>query len=125
MPTPAAWAQAIRAQGFAMDLDPDFDPTTFSGFLPCTHAGQPAGFEYYVESRPELDDDLRRAAGPTRTLEVSFVTHSDMRELVSAMIASGTLAVLTDGVVWSDESGAALAGPAALALARVVEAELT
>jgi hypothetical protein len=124
MPTTTAWAAEIRTQGFAMDLDVDFDPKTFSGFLPCIHQGQPAGFEYFFEPDSELDDDVRRAAGTRRTLDVSFVTHSGMRELVSAMIASGVLALLSDGVVWSDEAGDSMSGVDAINLARETEGEL-
>lgn len=124
LPTTVAWATAIRAQGFDMALDGDFDPKTFSGFLPCTHQGHPAGFEYGFQPDAELDDDVRSAAGNQRTLEISFVTHSDMRELVSAMIASGVLALLSDGVVWSDESGDSLSGPDAINLARETEHEV-
>jgi hypothetical protein len=124
MPSPTAWAHEIRTRGFAMDLDVDFDPKTFSGFLPCVHQGHPAGFEYFFQPDAELDDELRRAAGRARTLEVSLVTHSDMRELVSSMIASGVLALLTDGVVWSDEAGESYSGPDAIDIARATEAEL-
>lgn len=108
-----------------MDLDVGFDPRTFSGFPPCVHQGQPAGFEYFFQADAELDDDIRRAAGSMRTLEISFITHSDMRELVSAMIASGVLALLSDGVVWSDESGDSFSGREAINIAREVESELT
>jgi hypothetical protein len=125
MPSTAAWADEIRTQGFGMDLDVEFDPKTFSGFLPCVHQGHPAGFEYFFQPDAELDDDVRRAAGSKRTLEISFVTHSDMRELISAMIASGVLALLSDGVVWSDESGESFSAQDAINLAREVESELT
>ena len=84
--------------------------------------GHPSGFEYFYKPDADLDDAVRTAAGSTRTLEISFVTHSDMRELVSAMIASGVLAVLSDGIVWSDESGESLPGPDAIELARETEA---
>src|SRR5438105_2220218 len=93
MPSVADWAREIRARGFEMDLDADFDPRTFSGFLPCVHHGHTSGFEYFFDPDAELDDDVRHAAGTQRTLAVSFVTHSDTRELVTSMIASGVLAV--------------------------------
>ncbi len=107
-----------------MDIDVVFDQKTFSGFLPCTHQGNPSGFEYFFQPDAALDDDVRSAAGSTRTLEISFVTHSDMRELVSAMIASGVLALLSDGIVWSDENGESLSGPDAIDLARETEGEV-
>lgn len=123
MPLPSAWAREIRAQGFALDLDTDFDPRTFSGFLPCVHQGQPTGFEYSFDPEPALEEDARRAAG-NRSLEISFATHSDMRELVSSMISSAVLASMTDGVVWSDESSEAFSAPDAIEIARETEGEL-
>ena len=126
LPSIEDWAHEIRARGFALEIDTAVDPETFSGYLPCVHRGHASGFEYFLQRDAELDDDVRAAAGTQRTLEISFVTHSDMRELVTAMIASGVLALLSDGVVWSDESGEALSGLAAVDLARETErAELS
>lgn len=121
MPSTTEWARAIRAEGFAMDLDVNFDPETFSGFLPCVHQGHPSGFEYFYQS-PAAPSDARRAAD--QTCEVAFVTHSDLRELVAGMIASGVLALLSDGVVWSDESGESFSARDAVELARETEREL-
>src|SRR5688572_17847882 len=122
LPSARVWGREIRAQGFAMDFAVDFDPTSHSAFLSCIHQGQPAGFEYYLEPNPELSAELRRVAGSERTVEITFVTHSDMRELVTAMIASSVLALLADGVVWSDESGEHLSAADAIQLARETEA---
>ena len=124
MPSAAEWARAIREQGFEMDFVVPFDPWSQSGFLPCLHQGQPAGFEYDVSPHSAVADEVRRAAGPERTLEVTFVTHSEMRELVSGMIASGVLALLADGIVWSDESGESVSGIEAIEIARATEREL-
>ena len=123
MPSPTTWAREIRAQGFEADLDTEFDQRTFSGFLPCVHRGVPAGFEYFFEPDADLDDDVRAAVGMQRTLEVAFVTHSDMRELVTALIASAVLAYLADGIVWSDDSGEAYSPEDAIDLARQTEAD--
>jgi hypothetical protein len=121
MPLPVEWARAIRAHGFAMDLEVDFDPKTMSGFLPCTHGGHPSGFEYSFRADAELEAEVRLAAGVQRTLEISFVTHSDMRELVSSMIASAVLASMSDGIVWSDESSEVFSGSDAIEIARETE----
>jgi hypothetical protein len=48
MPSPSAWQQAIRATGLSVELDHDFDPDTFSGFLPCKLRGAKSGFEYFA-----------------------------------------------------------------------------
>ena len=39
MPTPEQWAETLRAHGFDVDLDTDFDVRDFSGFLPCKYKG--------------------------------------------------------------------------------------
>ena len=35
----------------SLDLDTDFDVDTFSGFLPCTYDGKPAGFATHSSMR--------------------------------------------------------------------------
>ncbi len=113
---PKSWAEAIRAAGFPMELDADFEVETFSGFLPCRYEGKSAGFEYYFATRdaedfgpPEIGD---------RDVAISFVTHSSMRELVTAVIAAATLCEKTNGILVDEESGDRIPARAALADAR-------
>src|SRR4051812_29578172 len=44
LPQPTAWAQAIRSNGFPMELSTGFDVRKQAGFVPCTYDGQKAGF---------------------------------------------------------------------------------
>ena len=49
LPSPQAWQASIEANNFAVEIDSDFDPITFTGFLPARYKGLPAGFEYYYD----------------------------------------------------------------------------
>jgi hypothetical protein len=125
LPDPKAWAAAIRSAGFALEMDSDFDVKTFSGFLPCTHEGEKAGFEYYYgEIDPaDLSDETRANLGG-RDVYVSFVSHSEIRELISAVIAASVLCDLADGVFHDDESGEDFSAQTALERARDLELEM-
>ena len=105
MPEPTRWAAAIAARKFPMTMDTDFDVMTFSGFLPCSYDGRQAGFEYYCAAvdRDEIRDVVERIGD--RDLMISFVTHSNFRELMTATIASGVLCIEADGVLWDTEAG--------------------
>ena len=105
MPSPQQWLEAIKSQGFEMDMDTDFDVVEHEGFLPCKYKGQDAGFEYYAEDVDIkelledglLSDDEARQLG-TRVFLVSLITHSDFREYMTSMIASGVLCSISDGM---------------------------
>ena len=105
MPTPEQWAETLRTHGFDMDLDTDFDVRAFSGFLPCKYKGHEAGFEYdFGAAGPVVESDERlREVIAGRDSVVSFVTHSDFRELMTSVIASGVLCAISDGVLFDDQ----------------------
>jgi hypothetical protein len=126
MLSPAAWQDAIRRAGFPLTLDPDFDPATFSGFLPARYRERDAGFEYGFApvDRSELGSGPRATAADGYDECVSFVTHSDMAELVSASISAAVLAATVDGLLWDDESGEGHPGRAALEWARALERDV-
>jgi hypothetical protein len=117
MPTPEQWAATLRTYGFDVDLDTDFDVREFSGFLPCKYKGHDAGFEYYFgPAGPEIEsDETLQSALAGRDSVVSFVTHSDFRELATSVIASGVLCAISDGVLLDDQT---IDASAAIAWAR-------
>jgi len=126
LPTPVQWQAAISSAGFDVALDTDFDPLTFSGFLPARYRGRAAGFEYYLQRIAGPDDlgsDHRAAAAAGQELCITLVTHSDMAEALSASLAAAALAELTAGVLFEDESDEAHPASAAAAWAREGEAE--
>ncbi len=119
LPKPLVWADHIRAAGFPMDLDAAFDVETFSGFLPASYGGKSAGFEYFFSPVVELDlDDTVAAQLGLRDVSISFVTHSDMRELASAAVAAAVLCAHADGILLDEESGELITANDALASAR-------
>ncbi len=105
-----------------MNLDADFDVRTLSGFLPCEYDGAVAGFEYFWETVdvPSLDSKVAARIG-TRNIVVSFNTHSDMRGLMTAIIASAVLCANADGVLWDTEANELVAAGDALDWAREME----
>lgn len=104
MPTPGAWVAAIRAHGFELDMDADFDVVEFEGFLPCTYKGKEAGFEYWAEeTNPDelqeeglLSDEERAQLGDCDFL-ITLETSSSFRDLTTSVIAAAVLTELSDG----------------------------
>ncbi len=125
LPTPSDWAEAIRTQGFDMQLDSDFDPRTKSGFLPCQYASTVAGFEYYFGEAADTEpgDAAMQRIGD-RDAAVSLVTHSEMRGLVTSVIAASVLCSLSDGLLWDTEADELVPASGALGWAREMEAQL-
>ena len=86
----------------------------FSGFLPCKYKGHDAGFEYYFEPAGPVVESGERLQGAIagRDSVVSFVTHSDLREAITSVIASGVLCAISDGVLFDDQFTVASAATA-------------
>jgi hypothetical protein len=114
MPTPSAWQKAIRDAGFPIELDTDFDPDTFSGFLPCKISGKVSGFEYCSGS---LSNSEANEVGATvgSNFSVTLVTHSDLSEYACSAIAAGVLAKVSNGLLVDTQSGESFASSNALA----------
>lgn len=119
LPAAADWARVIREAGFDVQLNTDFEPGSFSGYLPCPD--ERTGFEYYLESFTsptiEIGDTGARAIGPRNTAAtLRFSGRAADRDAASA--AAATLAVMTDGVLFDTEPGHFIAADQALAWAR-------
>ena len=110
LPAPLEWQEAIRANGFDVELDCDFDPVIFSGFLPARHKGRDAGFEYYYD-----------AEGSEEAF-VSLVWAGRAREGASAVVAAACLCQLTGGELEDTEAGEKVSASDAVAWARREEA---
>ena len=129
MPSPEAWADAVKAHGFAMEMDTDFDAEEFEGFLPCIYKGEAAGFEYFFdEVDPEwlaewLSQDEIEQIGE-RDVMVTLVTHSDCREALTSVIAAGVLCTMADGVLAENGEPPLIPAGEAIGWARAGEAEL-
>jgi len=121
MPNPKEWAKAIVEAGFPAELDAKFDVDSFSGFLPCRYDGEEAGFEY--DSGPiefvdelELPDDY--------DFSVSFVTHSDMRELASSVVSSAVLCSISGGILVDAQADEAISSDDAISWASEMLTEI-
>jgi hypothetical protein len=117
MPNPERWAQAIRDSGFAVELGTAFDPDTATGFHPCRFRGVESGFEYYAS---RLSEEERRELGapPGCDFSVNLVTHSDLRECATSLIAASVLCQISGGLLVDPQSGERFAAPVVLAWAR-------
>jgi hypothetical protein len=119
LPVAADWARTIREAGFDVQLNIDFDPGSFSGYLPCPD--ERTGFEYYLESfttpTVEIGDAGARAIGSRNTVTtLRFSGRGSDRDAASA--AAATLAAMSDGVLFDTEPGHFIAASEALAWAR-------
>lgn len=122
MPSPEQWRQAIHDAGFAVDLDADFDIETFGGFLPCPVDGKVSGFELtFAECDPE---EIEESGLPLDLdFTVVFSIGSNPLEMISALIASGVLAQLSEGWLVDPQVGQSIPANEALEQGRLLLAE--
>lgn len=104
MPTPSAWQQAIARMGMPVEIDFEFDPDTFSGFLPCKLRGAASGFEYFAS--PLTPAEAAEVGAPSwADFSVILVTHSDLKEFACSVTAAAALAKASDGLLVDPQSG--------------------
>lgn len=96
IPSREQWQEAIAALEFDLQLDPTLDPRSSSGYVPCTLAGEAAGFELSFES--EIDEDLQDVAQGKQAC-FTFRWGGSMRECACVLIASSALAAKFGAVV--------------------------
>ena len=104
LPAPAEWQAAISAHGFALELDTDFDPVSFIGFLPCRYKGEDSGFEYGfgpVENDWLEEDELARVGN--LDFVVILTTRGGFDDLACALAASAALCAVSGGVWWDGD----------------------
>lgn len=126
MLTPEQWQITISGYGFGLELDTDFDPETFAGYLPCRYKGVECGFEYFRLSVAKVAPpaDVLRLVGARDTV-VNFTTRSDYRDLVASVIGSGALCAAAGGVIFGGGEESPITGTDAISWARLVEADLS
>lgn len=95
---------SIINAGFPCVLDDEFDPLTFSGFLPCHVNGAISGFEYYVH---EVDDDEVNEINATFEPDLAIVLSTGRYELewFSALATASCIASLAEGLVVDYSTG--------------------
>jgi hypothetical protein len=124
LPTVQQWQAALDRANTGITLDVIDDLRGHTGFFPVDHRGHESGFEWYYGP---LADSF--GATPPEGLDgrghvINFVTHSDMRELVCAMIAGAVLADIADGLVFDEETGGTIDGNTALTVAKSLEDDI-
>jgi hypothetical protein len=120
MPSPALWQEAIKASGFDLQLDLDFDQFTFTGFLPCVLDERSSGFEYYFSPKTDVAAPDTYLAPPTAAFDsvVSFISGSGLEELSTVLIAASTLASTCHSLLHVPEDDSTITGIHALSYAR-------
>ena len=124
MPSPSVWQQAITATGLPVELDTDFDPDTFTGFLPCKLRGAVSGFEYFAS--PLSPDEASEVGAPSGSdFSVTVVAHSNAKEFACSAVAAGVLAQASGGLLVDPQSGESFSADVASswAAAQFAEAE--
>jgi hypothetical protein len=109
IPSGEAWRQALAALGLPLELDPELDPLSDTGFSPCTLRGSATGFEIFLENAGDLD---RPDAAAHFDSAIVFRWGSDLAECASALGAAAALRRAAnafvyypaDDMAYSDES---------------------
>lgn len=122
LPAASDWARTIREAGFDVQLSTEFEPGSYSGYLPCPD--DRTGFEYYLESFTaptyklgEIDEAGVKAIGQRHTV-ASLRFSGRPTDRSAAVAAAATLTAMTDGVLFDSEPGHFIAADEALAWAR-------
>lgn len=119
LPTGADWARVLREGGFETQLDPEFEPRTYSGYLPCPD--DRTGFEYYLEPfdapTPETGEEGAKVIGK-RNAVVSLRFSGRQLDREAAASAAATLAAMSDGILFDSEPGHFISAADALSWAR-------
>jgi hypothetical protein len=121
----AAWQEAIKAQGFALELSAALPLSSHRGFLPARSGGRQTGFECYHDDPADLrlayhDIDFGRAW----TYALSLRWGARLLECFAAWMAAAAYANATDGVVFDPDTSELLAAQQAIERAREIEREL-
>lgn len=119
LPTAADWARVLREGGFETQLNPELEPQTHSGYVPCPD--ERTGFEYYLEPfdapTPEIGEEGAKVIGKRNAVVSLRLSGRDLDKDAAAS-AAATLAAMTDGVLFDSESGHFITADEALAWAR-------
>ncbi len=120
------WQEAIEACGFGLKLDMDFDPFTFTGFLPSQLDEQITGFEYYFSPKQNIaaPDTYLVPLVETYDSVVSFIWGGNFNELAAVLIAASSLSNSCASLMHLPDDQSSIKGPDALSYARQQLAEI-
>lgn len=103
LPSPMELQKFISEEKFELSLDTNFTWDEHEGFLRCSYKGQPSGFELYTSSYTpsELVEELvtpeESILLQNRAYLVTFVTHSNVIDALSAHLVYSCLTKISDG----------------------------
>ena len=120
LPTRDGWQRGIDEAGIELQLDEIPDLRMHSGYLPARLNDSDSGFEwFYGKTSETIGDGIETPSGYGHA--AVFVTHSDMGELICALLAAGCLAIASGGLFYEEENGAFAPGERSIEIARVIE----
>jgi len=121
--TPEAWQTHLDRHNTGIQLD-SFDPVKLRGYLPCSLAGVPAGFEFYCDPTSQFLSEAdhlwwwERLRLRRFDCVVELVTHSSTEERICALLGGAALADMVGGVFLENSMGKWLPGRKAVRWAR-------
>lgn len=83
IPARTALQAAIKALGFKLKLEEEFDPSAASTYLPCTLDGEDAGFTLRIDDSAEI---------PGKDAALTLQWSGDPRERVAVLMVAAALA---------------------------------
>jgi len=108
-----------------MRIDPNFDPLSFSGRLPCQDGALNCGFEYFCDNLDqEWLQDLQIDLHSGYDCVVCLATRASYDDAIASCVASAALASITDGVLMEGGEPPLITSAKALAWAQRAVSEL-
>lgn len=119
LPNAADWTRVLREGGFETQLNPEFEPRSHSGYVPCPD--ERTGFEYYLEAFDaptlEIGEEGAKAIGQRNAVVTLRFSGRDSDKEAAAS-AAATLAAMADGILFDSEPGHFISSAQALPWAR-------
>jgi hypothetical protein len=119
------WQSSLEANGFATVLDPEFDPSSDTGFRPVRYDNVDTGFEFWLEpaapiamAYPEIAERVGHLSCAT------FSWGGDIIQLCAAFSAAACLTELSGGVLFDPQEGSIISADEVIGMAREVLASI-
>jgi len=123
LPTGSAWQAAVNQAGFPLRLDADLDLATLMGMIPAEYAGEPTGFEYFLDKNAEIPERVRSSAEGRVLRACAELVSRSTTEMLAKVAAAAALTEITSGVLYDDTEARAYGPRDAIEWARRIIAE--
>lgn len=124
LPTVAELQRAMDEAATGIRLEDVGDPRVHTGYWPMLHKGQQSGFEWHIRDASDLSELSLPGNLGDRDSVIHFITHSDLREYMCAVLTGAIIAHHSDGLFYDEESDALIDGESAMEIAKQVESML-